>query len=72
MRTGTHNINALFFMLMWDRCGFHKTCAGTRYAEHIFLHPVGYIGDVLHSGASGTRNIDALFFMHGVSPVWFP
>jgi hypothetical protein len=35
----------------------------THYAEHVFLHPVGSAGHVVHSGASGVRNVDALFFM---------
>jgi hypothetical protein len=32
----------------------------TRYDKHVFLHPVGYAGHVVHSGASGARNVDAL------------
>jgi hypothetical protein len=30
-----------------------------------FLHPVGSVGHVVHCGASGTQNVDALFFMIG-------
>jgi hypothetical protein len=47
------NINALFFMLRWDRFRFDKKCARTRYAELVFLHPVGFAGYVVHSDASG-------------------
>jgi hypothetical protein len=46
------NVNALFFMLSWARCSFHKKRAGAHYAELVFLHPVGYVGHVVHFGAS--------------------
>jgi hypothetical protein len=58
----------LFFMIEWDRYRFEKKCAGTRYAELVSLHPVGYVGHVLHNDAFGVRIVDALFFML----VWAP
>jgi hypothetical protein len=44
-------------VLRWDD--------GTRYAKLVFLHPVGSVGDAVHSGASAVRNIHALFVILG-------
>jgi hypothetical protein len=46
-----------------ERYGSHKQRARTRYVELLFLHPVGSVGHLAYFGASGTRNVDALFFM---------
>jgi hypothetical protein len=35
----------------------------THYIKLVFLHPVGSTGHVVHFGASGPLNVDALFFM---------
>jgi hypothetical protein len=59
------NVDALFFMLRWDRYGFHKTRSGTHYTELVFLHPVGYVGHVVHSGASGAQNMKYYFLCSG-------
>jgi hypothetical protein len=61
--TGFHHVDAVFFMLGWDWFEFDKSHAGTRYAELVFLHLVGTVGHIVHSGASEARNGDALFFM---------
>jgi hypothetical protein len=50
-------------MLRWARCNFHNKHAGTRYAELVFLHRIRCVGHVVHFGALGARNVDALFFM---------
>jgi hypothetical protein len=52
-------------MLGWARCGIHKKRARTRYAKLVFLHLMGSMVQVVHSGASGASNNDALFFMLG-------
>jgi hypothetical protein len=55
---------ALFFMLKWDRYGFEKKRAGTRYTS---LHLGGSAGHIVHSGAFEVRNVDALFIMLGLA-----
>jgi hypothetical protein len=40
---------------------------GTRYVELVFLHAVGSVGHVVHSIASGTRNINTLFSCSGAT-----
>jgi hypothetical protein len=58
-------------MLVRDRYRFDKKHVGTRYAKLVFLHPVGVVrirqksasGQVVHSGVSRARKVDALFFM---------
>jgi hypothetical protein len=52
-------------MFGWKQYRFHKKHARTRYAKIMFLHPVGSVGHVVHSGAFGLQNIDTLFVMLG-------
>jgi hypothetical protein len=42
---------------------FIKKHTGTRYAELVFLHLVGFAGHLVLFGALGTRIVDTLFFM---------
>jgi hypothetical protein len=56
------NVDALFFIIGWDRYRFHKKCAWTSYVELVFLHPLGSTGHVVHSDASEVQNVDTLFF----------
>jgi hypothetical protein len=48
--SGARNVDALFFVLGWDWCGFHKKHIGTSYVELLFLHPLGYAGHAVHPG----------------------
>jgi hypothetical protein len=52
-------------VLGWKWFGFEKKCDGRCYAELVFFHPVGFVGHVVHCGASGAQNSDALFFLLG-------
>jgi hypothetical protein len=53
------------FIHGWDRYRFDKKCTETRYTENAFLYPVGSVGHVVHSCASGARHGDILFLMLG-------
>jgi hypothetical protein len=46
------NVDALFFMLQWDRYGSHKKHVRPRYVEVVFLHPVRSSGLIVRSGVS--------------------
>jgi hypothetical protein len=63
--SGPRNIDALYLMLRWARYGFERKSARLCHAKLVFLHPVRSAGHVLHFGASGPRNIIALFSWSG-------
>jgi hypothetical protein len=60
--SAARNVDSLFFTHGWDRYGFNKKHAATRYIELVFFIPVGSAGHVVNSGAYGVQNIYALFF----------
>jgi hypothetical protein len=46
--SGTRNVDALFFMLAWDRYEFYKKHVGTSYVELVFFFA--------SSGINGSRS----------------
>jgi hypothetical protein len=50
-------------MLGWHHYEFNKKCVVTCYAELVFLRPMGTARHVVHAGAFGEHNDDALFFL---------
>jgi hypothetical protein len=44
---------------------FPKKCGGTRYAELVFLHPMGSTGQVVHSAMSGQEKSTHSFLCSG-------
>jgi hypothetical protein len=52
-------------MLKLARCSFHKKRVGKHCVEVVFLRPVGYVAHVVHCSASGSPNVDVLFFVLG-------
>jgi hypothetical protein len=65
------NVNAVFFILGWALCEYHKNSAGTRYTKLVFMHPMRSGGHVVHSVASGCKTSThyfSTFYGPGVGP----
>jgi hypothetical protein len=54
-------------MLGWHQHELHKKCTEICYVELVFSHLVECTSHVVHSGASGAQNMNALFSCLGGS-----
>jgi hypothetical protein len=60
------NVDVLFFMHTWDRYGFDKNHAGTRYTKFVFFFASGEIcGSCSAFRCVPMQNIDVVLFMLG-------
>jgi hypothetical protein len=59
--SGALNVDALLLLLRWDEYGLHKKRDGIHEDELVFLHPVEYVGPVVHCVVSHVRKIDTKF-----------
>jgi hypothetical protein len=49
--SGVQNVNVLYFLLGWDRYGFHEKRVRTGYTKLVFLNLVESVGHLVHSDA---------------------
>jgi hypothetical protein len=49
-----HEMSTEYFSCSGGPAADSKKCTGTRYTEHVILHPVQSMCDIGRSGASGT------------------
>jgi hypothetical protein len=70
--SGTRNIDALFVMLRWARCCFHKKRTETRYARLVFSASGGICGSRSAFRCFQAVNHRCIIFFAQVGPVRFP